>query len=225
MKVFQIYFNDEQLLKLDYTPYYNFRCTPFFENSVIRELVEAGEHFNTDYFGVVSYQLRDKVRITKKDWANVKNIANTSVSEFTPGSFERELLKGKPDAMSFQRHCGHDPVSFANQFHPNFSKYFKEIMDKAGYNWQPGHIDNIFYCNYFVAKPDIYEKYVKEMLAPCMDIMKDMPELMGNSKYPKVLPDHLKKSFGVDHYPYHAFLCERMFSFFAHINNLKCLHY
>lgn len=225
MKVFQIYFNDEQLLKLDYTPYYNFKCTPFFENSVIRELIENGEHWDSDYFGVVSYQLREKIRITKRDWTSIKNISNTSLVEFTPESFERELLKGKPDVMSFQRHIGHDPISFADRFHPSFSKYFKYIMEKAGYNWTPTHFDNVFYCNYFVAKSEIYERYVKEMLVPCMDIMQDMPELMENSKYPKLLPENLQREFNINHYPYHAFICERMFSYFAYLNNLKCLHY
>jgi hypothetical protein len=66
---------------------------------------------------------------------------------------------------------------------------------------------------------------VKEMLGPTMDIMKGMPELMENSRYPKALPDHLKKSFGINHYPYHPFLCERMFSYFVHLHKLKCLHY
>ena len=224
--IYQIYFDDSQLpmLEKEYIPYKNENCTVFFENAVMAELVdkkivEAGE-----YFGVVSYKLRGKIGLLKK-WKSLPNIANHSVSEFTPELFESELQKHKPDVMSFQRHIGHDTVSFADKFHPNFSKYFSEITQRIGYNWQPTYFKNVFYCNYFVAKSFWYEKFIDEMLVPAMNVMKNMPELHGNSGYPHKLPEHLQKKFGYEHYPYHPFLCERMFSYFAHIHNLNCLHF
>lgn len=227
LKVYQIYFESEhiQFLEREYKPYLNEDCSVFFESEVIRKLVSEGAHKNCEYFGVVSYKLRDKIAITKRDWSSIKNIANTSDKQFTAQDFELELMRAKPDIMSFQRHVGHDSISFADQFHPNFSKYFAEIMQKIGYKWTPKHFPNVFYCNYFVAKSEIYERFVTEMLAPAMKIMQEMPELMGNSKYPKQLPGNLKKKWGIDHYPYHAFLCERFMSYFAHENNLNCLHY
>jgi hypothetical protein len=62
------------------------------------------------------------------------------------------------------------------------------------------------------------------MLAPAMAAMDQMPELMQPSGY-SVLPPQLAARFGVPHYPYHSFLCERFFSYFAHINQLSCAHY
>lgn len=225
MKVFQIYFNEDQLPKLDYTPYYNSDCTPFFENSVIRKLIEDKEHVGTDYFGVVSHKLREKIYITKTNWRGVDNICNTSDQQFTPELFSSELNRLSPDVMSFQRHIGHDSVSFADQFHPNFSKYFKEIMSSIGYDWTPTLFKDIIYCNYFVAKPEIYERYVKEMLAPAMDIMMEMPELFNNSHYPHPLSSELQKKFNCTWYPYHSFLCERMMSYYIHIHKLNCIHF
>lgn len=225
LKVYQIYFKEEQLPLCDYIPYHNKNCTVFFENSVIKELVENKEHVDYEYFGVVSYKLREKIGIMKNDWKGIRNISNTSTVQFTPESFQKELFDNMPDVMSFQRHVGHDPITFGEQYHPGLIKYFREIMSKIGYDWSPTHFDNIFYCNYFVAKGSIYEKYVKEMLIPAMEVMSKMPELMANSYYPRPLPDHLKLSFGVNHYPFHAFICERMFSYFAWIHNYKCLHY
>ena len=225
LNVHQIYFHESQLPRLEYIPYYNKNCTIFFENSVIRDLIESGKHKDSEYFGVVSYQLREKNVITKDSWRNNKNIANISVKEFTPELFESELLYHKPDIMSFQRHSPHDPVTVADQFHPNFSRYFKEIMNKIGYDWKPTNFEDIIYCNSFVAKSEIYERYAKEMLAPAMDIMKEMPELSGNAGYSKELPDNLKKEFGINYYPYHPFLIERFFSYFAWMNNLNVLHF
>jgi hypothetical protein len=227
MKVFQIYFDPSQIEQLEpgYIPHFNQTCTKYFESQVIHDLVKQGEHKDIDYFGVVSYKLRQKLGYMKENWKNNKNIANTSVNEFTPEQFEEELLKHKPDAMSFQRHAPHDPVLVAEHFHPGFQKYWAYIMDKIGYRWIPTRFEDIFYCNYFVATPYWYERYVKEMLAPAMEVMYGMPELDSDCRYPRPFPEHLKGKLGVDHWTFHAFICERFFSYFAHLHKLNCKHY
>ncbi len=135
LKVYQIYFEEAQRTNLEqtYVPFFNSDCTPYFENSVIKKLIEDGAHKDAQYFGVVSYQLRNKINTTRTTWRNIKNIANVSENIFSATHFEQLLQKELPDVMSFQRHLPHDPVSFANQFHPNFSKYFAEIMQRIGY--------------------------------------------------------------------------------------------
>lgn len=222
MKIFQVYFEDSQKEKLDYIPYKNDVCSVFFENKVILELKKAGQI--TDDFGVVSHKLKEKIGVLQKvKWRG--SIANKSNRDFTPELFEELYYLNSPDAMSFQRHEPHDPISYADKFHPKFSAYFKNIMNEIGYDWKPTHFEDVFYCNFFVAKPEVYLAYINEMLCPAMQVMECMPELMGNSHYPNALPDNLKKTFGINHYPYHPFLCERMFSYFAHINKLKCVHF
>lgn len=226
LKVYQIYFNESQQLEPEYIPYKNENCTVFFENSVIVDLINEGANLNSAYFGVVSYKLREKIgSVMKERWANIPNIANHSVKEFTPDLFETELSKHLPDVMSFQRHLPHDPISVAERFHPGFTKHFKTIMNEIGYDWNPTHFENVFYCNFFVAKSDIYDRYVKDMLKPAMEVMKSRVSVFENSHYPERLPDNLRQKFGISHYPFHPFLCERMFSYFAHLNKLKCLHY
>ncbi len=225
LKIYQIYFLPEQLQVLDYIPFLNDDCTPFFEAGVMAKLITDGLHKDSEYFGVVSYKLRNKLGYTRTNWRALPNIANHSVNSFTPEMFEFQLKRNAPDAMSFQRHQGHDPITYANQFHPGFSDFFKIIMNKIGYGWQPTHFENVFYCNYFAAKRDIYEDFVINMLIPAIKVMNEMPELMQNSRYPHQLPEELKKKWGIDHYPYHAFLTERMFSYYSHLKQLKCLHY
>lgn len=222
LKIYQIYFDDTQVGALDYIPVKNPDCTEFFENSVIRKLIQEGAHLDSEYFGVVSYSLRNKIDLSRK-WGG--DIANLSVTEFTPQLFESVLKASAPDVLSFQRHTKHDNVSLADKYHPNFSKFFKEIMRNIGYNWHPQVLNHVAYSNLFVAKSEIYERYVREMLDPAMDFMAKMPELRANSRYPKRLPVDLQRRFGLPHYPYHTFLCERMFSYFAHINNLNCLNF
>ncbi len=228
LKVYQITFKPEhvKLLEHGYCHYINGNCTVYFENDVMSNLISIGEHKNSEYFGVVSYKLREKIGdVMQQRWKTMVNIANHSLREFTPALFENELQKHKPDAMSFQRHLPHDPVMYANNFHPGFSELFKKILGQIGFKWEPTHIKDVFYCNYFVARSDLYERFVNEMLDPAMEVMDTMPELMENSRYPQQLPVDLQEKFGITWYPYHAFLCERMFSYWAHLNKLNCLHY
>lgn len=227
LTVYQIYFSEEQKKQLvrGYVPFHNENCSVFFENEVIVNLIEQNAHLDSEYFGVVSYKLYDKVGDMRVKWKNIPNIANHSTNKFMPEMFERHLMLNKPDVMSFQRHQGHDPISFANRFHPKFSEYFAKIMFSIGYNWRPTHFEDVFYCNYFVAKSEIYHQFVHEMLIPAMNVMKTMPELMQNSGYPHKLRPELQQQWGVEHYPYHAFLCERMFSYFVYLKKLKCLHF
>lgn len=227
LKVYQIYFEESQQTHLErnYVPFFNPDCTHYFENSVIKKLIIENAHTDAEYFGVVSYQLRNKISTTRTVWRNINNIGNVSENIFSSIHFEQVLRKGMPDVMSFQKHIPHDPITFANQFHPNFSKYFKDIMNRIGYQWEPTRFEDVFYCQYFVAKSKIYEQFVNEMLIPAMDVMDTMPELMHNSNYPKPLPILLRDQWGIGWYPYHSFLCERMFSYFVHLNKLKCLHY
>lgn len=228
LTVHQIHFDKDQLTRLEkcYIPYYNENCTWYFENDVIIKLINDGAHLNSEYFGVVSYKLREKIGVLmRRNWAALPNIANHSFNKFEPEFFESQLKKSMPDVMSFQRHIPHDPISFAVRFHPGFNVFFKEIMTKIGYDYKPELYKNVFYCNYFVAKSHIYEKYVKEMLIPAQKVMDEMPELMGNSNYPQPLPKHLAEKWNINHYPFHAFLCERMFSYFVHLNNYNCLHF
>jgi hypothetical protein len=126
--------------------------------------------------------------------------------------------------MSFQRHPPHDPVTLGSWYHPNFADYFQRIMAAIGYSWTPAGVADIFYFNYFVARADIYKRYVDEMLSPAMAVMDGMPELMQDARYAP-LPEPLRTQFGISFYPYHPFLCERFFSFFAHVHRLKCAHY
>lgn len=227
MKIFQIYFDESQAANLEptYTPVFNVDCTVFFENEVIRGLIESKLHIGHDYFGVVSYKLKQKLAYIKDNWKNNKNIANQSTTEFTPELFEKELYKHTPDVMSFQRHMPHDPISVATKFHPRFMEFWQRIIMEIGYDWKPEIYQDPIYCNYFVARSEIYEEFVKDMLIPAMDFMKTMPALYENSHYPHPLPENLHSKFNVQHWPYHPFICERMFTFFVHIRKLKCLHY
>lgn len=227
LRVYQIYFEEQQreLLESEYTPFFNRDCTVYFENGTIADAVTYDWHNGSDYFGVVSYKLREKIgSVMKERWAHA-GIVNTSETTFSPAHFEYALRFHQPDAMSFQRHMPHDPVILAERFHPGFRKYWTHIMQEIGMPWVPTHLKDVFYCNYFIAKSEVYEGYVRDMLMPAMKVMDGMPELFANSGYPHRLPTSLAVKWSIPNYPFHPFLCERFFSWYAHVNNLNCKHY
>ena len=227
MKVFQIYFDQSQIEKLEpgFIPYFNEKCTVYFENQVIRELIEKGEHIDSTYFGVVSYNMRDKHHMMKKRWNSISGIRNESDADISYDALYAKLLLESPDVLSLQTHAPHDPIAFANRVHPGFLVFWMHIMDKIGYQWEPTIYPWVSYCNYFIAKRDIYERYVMEMLIPAMEVMNEMPELMARCPYPKMYSEKLKADTGVDHYTWHSFLCERLFTHFAFTQNLKCQNF
>jgi hypothetical protein len=225
LRVYQIYYKPEQIEKIEYLPYFNPDADVFLENSVIKKLIEKGAHSDAEYFGVVSHKLREKIGVMQNNWRNHPNIASKTTTAFCQEELLRLLTELSPDVMSLQCHMPHDPITFANKFHPQFAHWFRIIMAEIGYYWKPEQFNDVFYCNFFVAKSEIYERYVNEMLSPAMEVMKKIPDLHKNSRYPHKLPPETAFRFGYDHFPYHPFLCERMFSYFAHVHKLKCLHY
>lgn len=232
LRVFQIYYHESQRgqLETEYLPFFNYHPTEFFESQIIRDLVDLGQHKDAEYFGVVSYKLRYKVGTDmKQNWRGHPNIANHSENEFSPEAFAAQLREHRPDAMSFQCHMPHDPISTAESFHPGFMNLWSEIMRQIGWDWTPTRIDDIFYCNFFVARREIYDDYVNRMLAPAMDVMSKMNKLglllWQDSNYRNSPVPEFIKARGIDHWPFHPFICERFFSWYAHKMKLKCLHY
>jgi len=224
LKIYQIYFNESQLSELSYEPYLNNDCTPFFEASVMRDLIENDKHLDSRYFGILPPKFEEK-----KDWINKHHfgLSHTDKNKMLDLSSDHSMKKGikSADVISFTRQIKLDPITKIEWMHKNIDVYFKEIMNKIGYDWRPTVFNHVIYSNLFIAKSEIYEMFVKEMLAPAMDVMMGMPELFGNSCYPKELSKELKSKFNCEDYPYHSFICERMMSYYIHIHNLNCKHF
>lgn len=218
MVVYQIYFQDQQkkLLEPEFIPYKNEDCTIFFENSVIKDLVDQGHHKRSEYFGVVSYNLRYKLGLRSRNVEEV--VRNRNAKDF---DFSNLQMQG--DVMAISNIIGHDTVTNAQRYHPNFIKLFERVTDAIGIKWRPTIFEVPIYWNFFIAREEIYEEYVK-YLTRAMEVMYDMKELYENANYHKPLPKDLQEKFMLPHYPYHTFICERLPNWFFHINKIKCHH-
>lgn len=221
LKVFQVYFNDEQL-PLNYIPYFNENCTPYFENKVIVELIEKNQHQNCTHFGVLSHQFEAKIKDRMSaNWDGLKELKNHHRFVMDANGIEHALKLFSPSVLALMQHPAHDPIAFGGKFHAKLPEFFTKITKKIGCEWKPQVFNQVYYSNYFIAEPSIYSDYVKTMLAPAIEVMESMDELWQPSGYPKELPKRLQKQWGVDYYPYHTFVLERLFSYYCHLNKDK----
>jgi len=230
MKIYQIYYKDEQKsgLEPEYIPYYNEKTTIYFESKVMVDLVNQGKHKNCDYFGVLAPEFRRKIKQTRF-WG--PTIANKSKRRFSPKEFERYVNSYRPDIATLCSHRPHAVFPVAERFHRGISKAVIKLIEKLKYKvfWD-AKSKIIIYFNYFVARPNIYEDYVKNLLEPAIDLMENDREIKKlvniNSNYKKPVTPELKAQIGYEYYPLHPFICERLINLYivknqAHLKTLN----
>lgn len=222
MKLFQIYFDDSQLEGLDFQPIHNPRCTVFFENEVIVNIEEQENYRENDYFGVLSHKFRKKMEQMTRFPGHLRNLSD---GNFDVDRLMRIIYNDRPDVLSLMRFAPHDPITLGEAVHPRLGEYFKKVLKEIGFSWSPSVYEHVVYCNYFIARADIYRKYVNEMLSPAIEVMCKMDELMEDAKYPRRFPANLMIEIGVNFWPYHPFICERLFSYFVHLYGYEVTYY
>jgi hypothetical protein len=214
VNIYQIYYDEASYKNcLDgFIPFYNDRCSPFFENEVIERLIDYGKHKESDYFGVFSHSFQHKIHIWPKNIFEAINQSEYDVYSFFAGMKTNNIfLKG-------------------DAWHENFSLVCKKILEKMGYRQDIADHEYktrcIVYQNHFVAKAKVYEDYVNKVLRPALHIMSTDEEIKEiiwkDAKYHKSkkseVRERLMEQIGVDYYPYHPFVCERLFSFYMDLN-------
>lgn len=212
IELHQIYFEDAQKVKLyDFAiPFFNESLTVFFENSVISKVVKQS---NADKVGVCSHDLQRKLFIKARG----------------KRTLEQNDLIGDYDVLGLiQMSKHHSMLQSAELWHPGFRKILEILAAKIGFQ-VPHEVKNPIYQNHFVAKTAIYKAYIDNCLDPAMELMTTDVELIGlcnqDSQYrvtttgSKARFDRVKELLGLDYYPLHPFVCERLFSIW--INDKK----
>lgn len=214
LNIWQVYFSEEtkKTCKPEWKHYDNSeKLTEYFENSVILDLMRLGEHRKADYFGVFSHDVDLGINFREQGL------------NFSPKNLEIIVDRYRADVFSFQkRRKSANIIEQAEQYHPGILKMTKEALDYASYEL-PRRLDKIVLFNYMVCTADFWEKYTRDMLIPVMEFLKDYPEAYDDSKYELVgrpmtqeKAERFRKAFGVPHYPYHPFICERLASVYLH---------
>jgi len=188
--------------------HFNNTLTPFFENSVIRELVLASE---ADKISVCSWKLREKSK-----W----NVC-------MPRKLTMEVLESSYDVLSFTCNTKkHQFLNAADMYHKGFKETLKRILGMM-LKPMPSEVKYPIYQNHFSAESSIYKRYVIEYLIPAIEIMRDDADCWRNSNYSNLNKrnaadsEYLSKAIGVPYYPMIPFLLERLFAIFCQNERIK----
>lgn len=221
LQFYQIYFHDDQIKELYpfAAPYKNETLTPYFENSVIAELVPK---CTADLVGVCSWALKRK---RNDGLAPIIN-ANGELTE--ERIFSREFDVAILTPKSSQHHI----MAMAYNWHGD--AWVKAIQELKKFIRIPEEmIGNAIYENHFIAKREIYQEYVNTCLVPAISFMADKEVFKTASGYrrkkERIAPreevqkviDRLSEFYGdklID-YPIAPFVLERLFRIW--INNKK----
>lgn len=210
LRVFQIYYSESSykncFKEFDWWHGYDNTgdLTPFFENTPIANLIELGEHKNSEYFGVFSHDIAQEISFKQNG------------KSFSPSTL-LECMNTGADVYSFQKRRQQKNLLLqAENYHPHFVEYTTKILNEIGYD-MPKKTSKIILFNHFIMKSELYERYYFEMLKPAMDVMSKMDELNNDAKYKRDHPDFTEQ-LGYNHYPYHPFICERLPSVWLEYN-------
>lgn len=187
-KIYQIKYKESQKINGNCVPILNEVLDEYFENSVLVRAWDDG--LIQGMTGVLSHAFFDKNNHT---YQRIK-----------------EAVKEK-DCYSF--------FGTQKNYYPNLERWHKgsvdmlrEIASSVGVEIGRRDPKLIVYQNAFIASEQVWEAYIEGCLKPAIQTARGMECLWRNSGYRGKGIERVKKDIGIDYYPYHPFIFERLFS-------------
>jgi hypothetical protein len=211
---YQIYYNDSQKENLYpfAIPYRNERLTPYFENSVIADLVPKS---NADYISVCSWRLKDK-RVDRSMQLN----GDVSLS------YEKIVEKDFDVAILTPVSKSHQPLFMARQWHGE--PWINAIEKLKEFIKVPTELSTTIYENHFIARKEVYHAYVVECLNPCINYISWHQCFLADAGYSKRKDHQAVQGFREvtkrDDWPIAPFILERLFSIWIHGKQLNVIN-
>ena len=199
LRVFQIFYGQEQILHLDkgFVPYYNACNTNLFENQVIKSIYLNRQYTGADYVGATSWRVKEKTGLTSE---KIKGFMEANKADI----YLYGNMRGYPfisDALRRNRH-NYTGEIIARAYANNVFKRKNPQL-----NWVP------VFCNYWICRPGIFEKYCHEYLLPMEQFIAE--DYRSGSLLAQGYQAHRDTQ-----YPRHPFVYEFLFGLFTynHLN-------
>jgi len=225
-KIYQVYFDEKSRENVRETPLEG-TVNPLFENEAIvrwaNHWIESSEHV-----GILSHKF-------------FKDTLNKELVPITKEYIDAQEFD--TDVIGFCSHLKDEFRMFAHaeKVHKGIDVIYRELFKAIGHEYDPNmKMRFVVYRNHFLARTEVYKRYVDELLIPCMNAMSDTSnEVLYNaiwqdSKYPYTqkrfrehpgLQERFVEAMGINYYPFHPFVLERMFSYWLNLNpEITCKH-
>lgn len=179
-----------------------------FEYNSIIDILDNQE-IKEEYLGIFSWKFPYKTQLSKKLVEKV---------------FTESLKTEKYDILGFcrQMYNGRYLVK-TEEYHPGFTELFSLVCKDL--NLVVSEPTNIVYSNMFIAKTEVYKEFINTIIKPAIELMETKYKDLAwkDANYTSGLKgEELKQQAGLDFYPFHVFILERMFSIWLENNsNIK----
>lgn len=134
---------------------------------------------------------------------------------------ERILNGENADVVVFGEPIPHY-ITMTETHHPGFMELFKELCERLDLTIPgKGTRGHCVYSNFFAAKPNIYRMYIESAIKPAIAILEGemAAKVWKNAQYKNGLSaDDLKRYTGLEYYPFHTFLLERLMTVWLYNN-------
>lgn len=228
LEFYQIFYKDEQKEQLYpfAIPFRNERLTPYFENSVIAELVPKTQ---ADFVSICSWRLKQKRASSSTEII----LRRAGTFELTHESIIANL--GFDIAILTPHNSTHKPLAMARNWHGKawIDAFTSLKIYLHGHHIckVPDELTNTIYENHFIAKRKIYSDYVSQCLNPVLQFIKseggvfdaDSGYLQKKIRDQEAVSDYQKVSGRTD-WPIAPFILERLFSIWIENKGFKIIN-
>jgi hypothetical protein len=220
--IYQCYYSDELKTRLDpgFIPYFNDRGSRFFENDVIVDLIDDNKHSEWDYFGVFSWRFSEKIPLRSEMIFDL----------MTEDGYESDVYTFFEDTHRGLAEAGYNTWTYGECSHPGLIEAGERLMSRLRVHVDLRHLPApIIYQNHFICRSELYQRYVRELLAPAIRAMNDtsdreIQDLVGRDAQYIARSETANQVFGRPYFSLEPFICERLFSVWASLQSLKVKH-
>ena len=209
-KIYNIIYQDSQKDRCEFDVYKNTLKTLedksyLFEYNPILNIMEKEKE--ADYIGIFSWKFAMKTAFFKKK------------IDFMLDKYPNQ------DVYSFCKpypHFGPNFYEFTEKYHPGFMEIFKLLCNDLGLDSRENK--NLIYSNFVLVKWEVYKDFVETVIKPAVALLEDKYEHLAwkNANYVDGLdPQTLKTATGLDYYPMHTFVLERLWSAYVSSKKVK----
>ena len=223
IKLYQIYYDQKHTDRIlnHAIPYLNNNPTIYFESGVMCDIFNKKDYVDSDYIGVLSWKASLKI-------SNMKTLSEIdsaiSTQKYDIYTFNNKSFLGftRPHSGS---HKNYDLQAWRALMKLTRHMQSKKIWPQASEKELDKKMLRI-YCNYFIAKKEIWEDFVGNFMIPAIQEIKNDEQMKNiattaHSGYKNILPQSFIDATGYDYYPMAPFMLERLINVYIVMRNLK----